>query len=152
MKYIKNIKLGSLLVEDEHRYNIKNISKDIPTIDFNLNNNKYYTLILVDPDAPSREVNFNKHYLHWLIVNINNQDKLNYNNLIDYLPPSPPILSGYHRYYFYLFEQKEKYNNPDNLRNKYNINNDARIKFDPKNFEKNNLVLVDRMMIHVINN
>lgn len=58
----------------------------------------YYTLIMVDPDAPSIGNPIYKHWLHWLIINSNDE-------VVPFEPSSPPPNSGPHRYFIYLFEQ-----------------------------------------------
>lgn len=68
-----------------------------PTFCFKSKYNTYYSLLMVDPDAPSSE------WLHWLVINIKNGSK---EELIGYSPPNPP--SGEHRYFFILCEQTDK--------------------------------------------
>ena len=72
-----------------------------PFVKFNIPSGKYYTIIMVDPDAPSREKPIYKHWLHWLIIN-------NDETVIDFEPSKPPKNSGLHRYYICLYEQKSK--------------------------------------------
>lgn len=89
-----------------------------PSIKFNRNPNKYYTIIMVDPDAPSRNNAYLKYWLHLLIINNNFAVK-------EYEPPSPPKGSGKHRYFIYLYEQQEKLD-PNDLkyigaRNNFNL-------------------------------
>jgi phosphatidylethanolamine-binding protein len=93
----------------------------MPTIKFNKDPNKLYTIIMVDPDAPSRKNPIYKYWLHWLIIN-------NHDIIAPYHPPAPPAGSGRHRYYFYLFEQKsvsnkDKLNNLYEERNNFNLEN-----------------------------
>ena len=75
--------------------------KNKPQIKFNIEKGKYYTIIMVDPDAPSKSNPINKHWLHWLIIN-NNE------TITDFEPSNPPENSGLHRYYICLYEQKGK--------------------------------------------
>ena len=44
--------------------------KDEPQVNWNANQNSYYTLIMTDPDAPSRESPNMREFLHWIVVNI----------------------------------------------------------------------------------
>ena len=69
-----------------------------PKIIFNLNPNKFYTLVVFDPDA----IGGNK--IHWLVINIINNNIDNSKTLIKYKGPSPPKGSGVHHYVFSLFE------------------------------------------------
>lgn len=77
-----------------------------PRVSYNFDNNKFYTLIMYDPDTKHGD------YIHWLIVNIKNNVK-NGDILINYKGPAPPINTGIHRYIFILFEQEEKFNIKD---------------------------------------
>lgn len=63
-----------------------------PKINFRHEREKYYTIIMVDPDAPA------KYWLHWLIIN-------NKEVVANYEAPNPPKDHGLHRYFFYLLEQ-----------------------------------------------
>lgn len=69
-----------------------------PKIVFNLNPNKFYTLVVFDPEA----VGGNK--IHWLVINITNNNINNSKTLIKYKGPAPPKGSGTHHYVFSLFE------------------------------------------------
>ena len=72
-----------------------------PKIILRKNKKKIYTLLMFDPEA----VGGNK--IHWLIVNIINDDISSGNTLIKYKGPTPPKGSGIHHYTFVLAEQKE---------------------------------------------
>jgi len=81
-----------------------------PRVIFNKAANKYYTYMLVDPDAPYADDPVNKHWLHWLVVNASN-DKETEEEINKFQPSAPPApkspgQSNEHRYYFYLFEQQ----------------------------------------------
>jgi phosphatidylethanolamine-binding protein (PEBP) family uncharacterized protein len=65
-----------------------------PKIKFTMKPDTLYTIIMVDPDAPTPD------FLHWLLINI---DATKAETIADYYPPTPP--SGIHRYYFYLCAQ-----------------------------------------------
>ncbi|XP_053125461.1 phosphatidylethanolamine-binding protein 4 isoform X3 [Hemicordylus capensis] len=81
-----------------------------PTVRYRkANENKEYVLIMVDPDAPSRATPKYRFWRHWLVSNIKGADlkngNLQGNVLSDYLRPTPPPKSGFHRYQFLIFEQ-----------------------------------------------
>lgn len=79
-----------------------------PQLIFYPRKDKYYTIIMFDPDAPSRTNPANRNWLHWLITNIY-EDKLGTGETImNYQPPSPPYKSGNHRYVFILLEQTNR--------------------------------------------
>lgn len=79
-----------------------------PIITLDYNQNKFYTLLMFDPDA----VGGNK--IHWLIVNITNNNIFTGNTLIKYKGPNPPKDSGKHHYVFSLFRQ-HKFIDPNNI-------------------------------------
>lgn len=72
-----------------------------PTINFDWNPKKLYTLIMIDRDSPYPNNPYYKYWLHWLIVNSKDVS-------IPYAPPAPPKDSGIHRYYLLLFEQLDE--------------------------------------------
>lgn len=70
-----------------------------PQITFEKKPGKFYTTVLVDPDAPTRINPVYKYWLHWLVVN---NDEI----IMPYQGPSPPIGSGPHNYVFIIYEQE----------------------------------------------
>lgn len=106
-----------------------------PTIKYKSLNSKYYTIIMIDPDAPSHENPIYKYYLHWLIVNTKD-------TIVDYVGSNPPKDSGNHRYYTCVFEQKDKINT------KFNF---ERPNFNLEKFvEDNNLQIIGCFKFNVI--
>jgi hypothetical protein len=70
-----------------------------PIIILNVNPNKFYTLIMYDPNA------INGTYIHWIEANITgNEIKTGY-TILPYKGPSPPPNTGIHHYIFELYEQ-----------------------------------------------
>lgn len=71
---------------------------------------KFYTLILSDPDAPSRASPAFREFCHMVVTNIPGgatQDlRAAGEEAVAYLGPGPPFGSGKHRYVFLLLEQK----------------------------------------------
>ncbi|CAM0138393.1 hypothetical protein VKS41_002943 [Umbelopsis sp. WA50703] len=72
----------------------------------------YYTLIMTDPDAPSRADPKFGQWRHWVVTNISGSQfsvsASSVNNHTPYIGPGPPEGSGFHRYCFLLFKQKSK--------------------------------------------
>ncbi|XP_038641408.1 phosphatidylethanolamine-binding protein 4 isoform X1 [Scyliorhinus canicula] len=72
---------------------------------------KNYVLIMVDPDAPSKENPKYRFWRHWLVTNILGEDLqagvIQGTVLSEYRPPTPPSGTGYHRYQFFLYEQPD---------------------------------------------
>jgi phosphatidylethanolamine-binding protein (PEBP) family uncharacterized protein len=70
-----------------------------PNISYRANtSDDLYSLVIWDPDAP------NPSFLHWMVVNIPEDQILSGTTIQPYHPPTPP--SGTHRYYVGLFKQK----------------------------------------------
>ncbi|XP_050289020.1 protein MOTHER of FT and TFL1-like [Quercus robur] len=66
-----------------------------------------YTLIMVDPDAPSPSEPALREWLHWIVVDIpEGSDVTKGKELVPYMGPKPP--TGIHRYIFVLFKQKSE--------------------------------------------
>ncbi|WCJ26918.1 PEBP (phosphatidylethanolamine-binding protein) family protein [Euphorbia peplus] len=67
-------------------------------------NSNLYTLVMVDPDAPSPSEPKWREWLHWIVVDIpEGCDATKGHELIPYMGPQPP--TGIHRYVFALFKQ-----------------------------------------------
>ncbi|XP_072538724.1 phosphatidylethanolamine-binding protein 4 [Salminus brasiliensis] len=70
---------------------------------------KTYTLIMVDPDAPSRTNPTRSHWRHWVLVDIEGKGlragDVKGTVLSEYTRPTPPQHTGFHRYQFLLYEQ-----------------------------------------------
>jgi phosphatidylethanolamine-binding protein (PEBP) family uncharacterized protein len=68
-----------------------------PAIDFKSDANKYYTLIMRDPDAVLG------HRVHWLVINIHGNNIQSGFPVFPYLGPAPPPHSGTHHYIFEIY-------------------------------------------------
>jgi phosphatidylethanolamine-binding protein (PEBP) family uncharacterized protein len=75
-----------------------------PEVKFNLNSDKYSTLVMYDPDAVVGT------FVHWLVTNIKDNNIDDSTILIPYKGPEPPPKSGKHRYIFELYMQNNKIN------------------------------------------
>ncbi|KAL5703278.1 Protein VERNALIZATION 3 [Ranunculus cassubicifolius] len=64
----------------------------------------FYTLVLVDPDAPSPSDPHQREYLHWLVTDIPGTTNATFGQeVVCYESPRPAI--GIHRFVFVLFRQ-----------------------------------------------
>lgn len=82
--------------------------KNEPTLDWSADPNKYYCLIMYDPDAPCRDNPIYADVKHWIVVNILGSDVRSGDVIIQYKGSGAPKGTGLHRYIFVIFEQCEK--------------------------------------------
>ncbi|KAI9480991.1 MAG: phosphatidylethanolamine-binding protein [Benjaminiella poitrasii] len=65
-----------------------------------------YTLLVVDPDAPTKENPKWGPYRHWIVTNIPGSGDFSQATEVEpYLGPGPPPKTGDHRYIFLLYKQ-----------------------------------------------
>ncbi|KAI6656338.1 Protein D3-like [Oopsacas minuta] len=64
-----------------------------------------YTLMMIDPDAPSRADPKYRHWLHWLVVNIPGCKVGEGEEPFEYIGAGPPKGTGIHRYVFVALKQ-----------------------------------------------
>jgi len=64
-----------------------------------------FTLVITDPDAPSRAEPKFREFLHWLVVNIPGRDIADGQTLVEYVGSGPPEGSGLHRYVCLVYRQ-----------------------------------------------
>ncbi|GMT18951.1 hypothetical protein PFISCL1PPCAC_10248 [Pristionchus fissidentatus] len=80
--------------------------KNAPAVQWKGDNAKLYTLIMTDPDAPSRAEPTYREWHHWLVSNIPGTDLAKGDVLSAYVGSGPPPKTGLHRYIFLVYEQK----------------------------------------------
>lgn len=79
-----------------------------PKLQWEAKTNIYYTLVMVDPDSPSRRDPKFREWNHWLVGNIPGNSIDLGDVLVDYIGSGPPKETGLHRYVFIVFKQTEK--------------------------------------------
>lgn len=85
-------------------------TRTVPTIYWSVASaSEYYTLLMVDPDAPSRLLPILRENLHWLVINIRGSDVTTGQTIAEYMAPSPGFGTGLHRYVFLAFKQPGKF-------------------------------------------
>lgn len=82
--------------------------KDLPSVSFAADPQKFYTLVMTDPDAPSRIEPTYREFKHWVVVNIPGDDVASGENLAEFVGSGPPMDTGLHRYVFLVYEQPKK--------------------------------------------
>lgn len=91
--------------------------KDLPAITWNGDSSKFYTLLMTDPDAPSRAAPVRREFRHWLVMNIPGTSVAAGDTVIGFIGSGPPKDTGLHRYTFLLYEQSGKLDLADEPRN-----------------------------------
>ncbi|XP_033211166.1 protein D2-like [Belonocnema kinseyi] len=84
--------------------------KNAPEIDYEDDENAFYTLMMTDPDAPSRTNPTYREFLHWLVGNIPGDHISKGKILAPYVGSGPPKGSGLHRYVFLVYKQPGQIN------------------------------------------
>ncbi|KAL7729450.1 hypothetical protein ACLKA6_009012 [Drosophila palustris] len=82
--------------------------KEQPNVEWTAQPGDYYTLIMTDPDAPSRADPKFREFKHWVVVNIAGNDVSSGEALAEYIGSGPPKDTGLHRYVFLLYKQPGK--------------------------------------------
>lgn len=79
--------------------------KDVPQVSWEAEKGTYYTLLMTDPDAPSRTIPIFREVRHWLAMNILECDIKSGDDVFEYKGSGPPKYTGLHRYVFLIFKQ-----------------------------------------------
>ncbi|XP_077417745.1 phosphatidylethanolamine-binding protein 4 isoform X1 [Vanacampus margaritifer] len=103
---------GCLIVPKDDRNLRKKLTTEweAPTIRYpEADENTFYTLVMVDPDAPSRSSPSQRYWRHWLVTDVKGSSLLDGpiqgKTITRYVAPTPPPGSGFHRYQFLLYMQ-----------------------------------------------
>jgi len=103
-----------------HNVNLGNVlsissTQTQPTIMAAGSKGVYHTVMMIDPDALSRSVHEFRHFLHWLVVNVEGTgggaldcSKGTSHTVCSYMGPAPPPGTGYHRYICLIYQQHMK--------------------------------------------
>ncbi|EDW97859.1 protein D2 [Drosophila yakuba] len=82
--------------------------KDQPIVEWDAQPGEFYTLIMTDPDAPSRAEPKFREFKHWILANIHGNDLESGDAIAEYIGSGPPQGTGLHRYVFLLYKQSGK--------------------------------------------
>ena len=82
-----------------------------PRLFFPTQPHSLYTIMLVDPDALSRQTHEFRNFCHWVVVNVpgtgsDHVDAHKGHTVVPYMGPAPPPKSGLHRYVFLVYAQQ----------------------------------------------
>uniref|UniRef100_A0AC35TVD0 COesterase domain-containing protein n=1 Tax=Rhabditophanes sp. KR3021 TaxID=114890 RepID=A0AC35TVD0_9BILA len=84
-----------------------------PSIHFDADKKSLYTLIMTDPDAPSRKTHEYREWHHWLVVNIPGEDVSKGDVLSEFISSGPPPGTGLHRYVYLVYKQQGPISDPE---------------------------------------
>jgi len=110
-------------IECANNYKLTGLFDKRPSVKFEnqFEDGKYYTLVMLDPDAPSRKNPKFRSWLHWIVINIQSGSAKNGTEMFPYQPPTPPPGSGKHRYIFFLLPQEQRQKSVENVRDRANF-------------------------------
>lgn len=103
-----------------------------PLVEWSAEKGIFYTLLMTEVDAPSRDDTSLKEWRHWLIVNIPEDNVSKGDLLYGYQGSAPSKGSGFHRYVYLLFKQPDKLTFDENYSAANSI--EGRPNFSTKNF------------------
>ena len=82
--------------------------KSQPNVHWDSEPDSFYTLLMVDPDAPTRQSPKFKEWMHWMVVNIPGNNVSQGEEKVGYVGAGPPKDTGLHRYVFMVFKQPHR--------------------------------------------
>lgn len=81
-------------------------TKHKPIIEYNADKHSHYTIMITDPDSPSRANRTIQSWISWLVINIPGNDIQSGEEVAMYTGTGPGLGIGLHRYVMLLFKQK----------------------------------------------
>lgn len=81
--------------------------RDPPEVRWIAGKDTYYTLIMIDPDVPTKVYPTLRSQLHWLVVNIPGNNLSLADERASYVGAMPEEGSGLHRYILLLYKQSD---------------------------------------------
>nr|ALS40431.1 putative odorant-binding protein A5-1 [Zeugodacus tau] len=109
-------------------------TKNEPQVDWTAEPDAFYTIIMTNPDIPTRQNPATREWLHWLVVNIPGTD-LSRGYVIDpYVGPLNPKESGLVRNVFLIYKRLGKQEFDEPILNNTNVAGHER--FSSKDFAK----------------
>lgn len=79
--------------------------KDVPKVEWKADADQLYTLLMVDPDPPSRAQPTFRSIKHWAVLNIPGSDVAKGDEIAEYIGVGAPKGTGLHRYVFLVYKQ-----------------------------------------------
>lgn len=117
--------------------------KDKPCVYYDAKDGDFYTLVMIDPDAPSRKNQKYGEIKHWLVTNIPGSDVNRGDETAEYTGSGAPKGTGLHRYIFLLYKQPSGKTDFGHLQRIDKITREGRPMFKVRGFaEQHKLQLV----------
>jgi len=101
---VLTVKYGSVKVKPGMVLTPSQVQKQ-PVVKWKADQNAFYTIVMNDPDAPSRADPKFREWHHWCVVNIPGKKLAAGEILTSYMGSAPPKGTGLHRYVLLLFRQ-----------------------------------------------
>ncbi|KAF2715257.1 phosphatidylethanolamine-binding protein [Pleomassaria siparia CBS 279.74] len=98
------VAFGSKKVENGNLLRVSDV-KSTPSISFSADSSSTYTLLLVDPDAPTPDDPKFAYWRHWVVSGISSSGAFEKSALTEYLAPGVKDDSAPHRYTFLLYKE-----------------------------------------------
>lgn len=92
-----NVNLGAELTPTQ--------AKDMPNVSWQSEKNTLYTIMMTDPDTPSRQNPTAREYRHWMVINIPENSINDGLTVAEYVGSDALEGSGLHRYMFLVYKQ-----------------------------------------------
>lgn len=109
------VKYGDLEVNMGNSLTPTQVKKPPTSISWPVEDGAFYTLLMTDPDAPSRHNPKFREWHHWLVVNIPGCDISKGEVKLEYVGSGPPKGTKLHRYIFLAFKQPGKISYTDQV-------------------------------------
>ncbi|XP_053617220.1 protein D2-like [Plodia interpunctella] len=103
-----------------------------PVLTWNAEEDEFYTVMLVDPDYPSRREPYARSFVHWLKMNVVLDDVTTGDTVADLIFTKPDPGTGIHRYVYLVYKQPAKISSLHD--NAPNSTTEGRKFFNPNKF------------------
>lgn len=109
--------------------------REEPKVEWYADPTALHTLVMIDPDSPSRMEPSNREFAHWLVGNIPGRHVQNGETLFQYVPVFPRSGVGFHRYIFLVFRQ-QSWNDYSEAPRASSKNRTPRVRFSTRDFAR----------------
>lgn len=100
-----SVSFGSVILDAVGKVLTPTEVQDQPKVTWPVEEGKLYTVLMVDPDAPSRDDPKFGQWFHWGVTNIPGNDIAKGEVIAQYVGAGPPPGTGLHRYVILVYRQ-----------------------------------------------